>query len=362
MSKIYAIGLDVGNSDVKFFSTVNPEGTVLPNFLARSEEFEGEEPIWEEYEGELNVYETSQSPGDKFVWGRGVRRSQNPLSTYSTTDRYSEKFYRCLVDFSILESIYHEGLSEKEIIEVVLVTGCPSEEKGNETIEKQITKAFTGTKVVKRNDKEFTIKVKAEKEYFGIMAQPTSTLASLYFNVSGTKVLRPELKTRPNGDPARILILDAGGGTFDADLMQGMKPVQDKRKTISDKALNYAFANIAKMINSDDDRVKATRNTVEEAVLNKGVYYVSERKQIDLIEKGYVEKSYRELTEYIISQLNEITSDRDTYDKLLLTGGGAEQLIKYFQEWEKDVELVEGAQLANAKGYFTAANNINYKN
>lgn len=337
--KIICVGLDLGNSHVKAFSDVKEDGLILPNYIARKSEFESEMDLQDSYD--LHEYESHLFEGERYVWGEDIHLSQHPLSSYTAQDRYESKPYRLLVDFTLTELV---GESD-EMIEVVLVTGCPSSEKGSKRLEEQLKKAFVGTKVIKRNGKEVMIKVL--EGGFGVLAQPVGTLMNLYLDDTGAKVVRPEFFEE------KIAILDIGGGTTDADLLVRMSPVIEKRESIK-LGMNYAYERIADWINRENPSANASPTSVERQLRDgSNTYKISSRRSMDI--KEIKEKTYTELAENIINRVNQRWRERDSFDRIILTGGGAEALFPYFKQWEKDVDIVEDSQKGNALGFLKFA-------
>lgn len=347
MNKVLAVSLDLGNAKVKGLVEGKEKVMVLDNFIADAEEFVGDNEIWVEYANELNVYESQKHEKEEYVWGPGIKRATMPISTYNKNDRYNYKPYRLLAEFALAEMV-HDLVEEGQIVDLVLTVGVPAEEKQIPKHESDLRSTFVGLHTVKRNNK--TVVFRVLEDTFTIMSQPTATPTSMFYSSDLTKIERPDLRINANDEPARIGVVDIGGGTTDLDVLLGMKPVLANRKTVA-MAMNEVHDNIGKAINRDMPEIRATAEKVErEIIKNKNRYYVSNSQgTIDI--SGYQDNEYAKYMKVIVGAINKVWDNIATFDGILITGGGAVEVFDLFKEWNAICELVPDAQVANVKGY-----------
>ncbi|MED1092178.1 ParM/StbA family protein [Bacillus paramycoides] len=347
MNRILAVSLDLGNAKVKAMVEGKEDVMVMDNFIADAEEFRNDNEIWVEYANELNVYESQKHEKEEYVWGPGIKRATMPISTYNKNDRYNYKPYRLLAEFALAEMV-HDVVEEGSIIDLVLTVGVPAEEKHIPRHEADLKSAFVGLHTVKRNGK--TVVFRVLEDTFTIMSQPTATPTSMFYSDDLKTVERPDLRINANEEPARIGVIDIGGGTTDLDVLLGMKPVLANRKTVA-MAMNEVHDNIGKAINRDMPEIRATAEKVErEIIKNKNRYFVSNSQgTIDIA--GYQDNEYAKYLNIIVGEINKTWDNIATFDGILLTGGGSVEVFHLFKEWNAICELVPNAQVANVKGY-----------
>ncbi|QWI25672.1 hypothetical protein EXW34_31365 (plasmid) [Bacillus mycoides] len=347
MNKVVAISLDLGNAKVKGIVEGKEKVMVMDNFMAHADEFPGDDEIWVSFPNELNVYESQKHEKEEYVWGADIKRTKNPISTYNKNDRYNYKPYRLLAEFAICEMV-HDLVEEGCIVDLVLTVGVPAEEKHIPKHESDLRSTFVGLHTVKRNNK--TVVFRVLEDTFTIMSQPTATPTSMYYSADLTKVERPDLRLNANDELARIGVIDIGGGTTDLDVLLGMKPVMSNRKTV-EMAMNEVHDNIGSLITYDHTHVKTTPEKVgREIIKNKNRYFVSNSQGLIDI-SGYQDKAYAKYMEVIIGAINRVWDNIATFDGILVTGGGAEEVFDLFKEWNGICELVPNPQVANVRGY-----------
>ena len=327
-TKLKVVGADHGNVNVKVFD--GKKQTLLPNQIVRKDQLENDDTIKSKLE--LNEYETSRHPNEIYLWGKDIALASNTVSTYTGQDRYIQKFYKILNEIILAD--YSEDTEP-----ILVVTGVPSRQKGT-TNEEAIKKAFEGSHVVKKNGKDVIARV----EEVRVLAQPLGTVMDMYLDLEGN-IVDPDISDEYLG------IIDAGGGTLDLEGIKRLDVMPEDRETIN-KGIYSVYQKIADHINKDNPNANATAKQVEYQILGDepDSYRISKRAKVDIAK--IKEQYFREYAEDIIAEINVRWTNRDKFDRIILTGGGAKVLAKYLKEWEPDLIVVEDSQMANVRGFY----------
>ncbi|MFD0871721.1 plasmid segregation protein ParM [Chlamydia abortus] len=330
--KLVIMGIDHGNGYFKGYSN-KVKQLVLPSGFLTKENSLREDSTGEGEPVHYNEFESIDFPGERYVWGNEVNTAKGKfLSTYTTEDRYTQKYYKLLSQFGLASLIKEEEGS----FDVMLITGCPSRQKG--TIrEQELIELFKGRHVVLMNDKEKTIEVKECK----VLPQPLGSILDLYIDEAGN-VIRHDIGT------SYIGIVDIGLGTTDCDGIDSLKAVPDDRHTIQ-VGVHEIYQRLADYINTVNPDAYATPKTVEVQFEND-VYRASKRLVIPI--KEVKERIIRETAEYLINELQIRWQNRSKFDMVFLTGGGAQLMEPWFKEFVTDIHVLPDHQISNARGFF----------
>jgi plasmid segregation protein ParM len=326
------IGLDHGNTKVKGKS--EDREWIRPSAFARPGDF-GEEGIAGGKKLRLKQFVSNKFEDETYVWGEDVGEASRLIPTYTTENRYTQKAYRLLSEFSISELL---PKGKKTVDNVLVVTGCPSTEKGTK-LEDELKQVFAGGHVVNVDGETKMVEV----AQVIVLPQPLGTILSLYLDDEG-------YVADESYEEDYVGVIDIGGGTTDLDGIKGLKRQNEDTETIPEGMFD-AYKRIAAYINKEKPEAKATPQSVEQQILNgSDTYVISKRSSIDI--KQVKEEAFRDFAEYLIAQINTSWKNRAKFDKLLLTGGGAAPLAPYFKAWEKDIIVVKDGQKANATGFY----------
>ncbi|PZE20193.1 hypothetical protein [Paenibacillus xerothermodurans] len=329
-NKLTVMAIDHGNGYFKGYSTAM-QGMVLPSGFLTKEGVQREDSIGVGHT-EFNEFQSSLYEGESYVWGAEVNKSKGKfLSTYTSEDRYSQKYYKLLSQFGLASLINGEGTHD-----VLLVTGCPSREKGTRK-EDELCKVFKGRHIVQMNDKHKFINVKECK----ILPQPLGSILDLYIDDEGY-VNRKEIGS------SYIGIIDIGSGTTDCDGIDCLKAIPDDRHTIP-VGVHEIYQRLADYINSENPDAFATPKNVELQFDNE-FYKPSRRLSIPIQEAK--ERIVRETAEYLINEIQIRWRNRNKFDMVILTGGGVKLMEPWFKGFINDIIVVEDHQIANARGFF----------
>lgn len=341
--QLKVVALDHGNVFVKGYAGTSTKPLLLPNQFVRKDllvpdSFFKSRLILHEYTS--NKYED-----EVWLWGEDIYKALNPINTYTTQDRYQQKPYKLLTEFSLSE-LCEDG------DELLVVTGLPSSQKGS-PYEKDLRKTIDGAHVVTKNDEEKIFKVRELET----LTQPLGTLMYVYLDDNGNV---------QDGDVREeyIGVIDIGGGTLDLDGIRGLDAVKDDRATVN-AGMYSVYQNIADYINHENPEAGATAKQVEFQILgsNPDSYRISKRASIDI---GKIkDKLFKAYAEDAIPQINQRWTNRSKFDRIYMTGGAAKPLAPYFKEWEKDIVIIEDVpqstplqnitninQMANVIGFY----------
>lgn len=326
------IGLDHGNTNVK---GVSEEGELLrPSAYALPDAF-GEEGLGTEKQLKVKTYTSNKFEKEQYVWGEDVVEASMVIPTYTTENRYAQKSYRLLSEFALASLVSDK---KKTFDNVLVVTGCPSREKGTR-METELEEVFNGGHVVTVNGATKIIEVSSVI----VLPQPLGTVLSLYLDEEG-------YVDDESYEEDYVGVIDIGGGTTDLDGIKGLKRQKEDTDTIP-YAMFKVYEEISDYINDQNPEAGATVQSVEKQVLKgSDSYVISKRSSVDI--KAVKEDALRKYADLIIPRISTRWNNRAKFDKLLLTGGGAEVMAPYFKAWEKDIIVVKDSQIANAKGFF----------
>jgi plasmid segregation protein ParM len=289
----------------------------------------------------LYTFISDQYENEVYVWGEHLREHViNPndvRSSYTRTDRYKKKFYKVLSSFILAELASD---FEEETLDVQIITGCPSRERGTEE-ENQLIDAYLGTHRVNRAGVNYVINVKEVK----VIPQPMGTILSMYMDPKG--YIKDEVYGK-----GYICVMDIGSGTTDISVIKSRKLLDEYSFSIP-MGMNDVYHHIAHAVNSKRTSANASIQTVERQLQNgkfKGKYKISEIKTIDV--KEDVELIVHTKFDYLLTKFNNFLPDLDAFDRIVLSGGGASFFEKSFKKEMPKIALPPDTQFANVEGFY----------
>lgn len=331
MKKLLVLGIDHGNGNVK--GRTEGEELLLPSAYARPEDFA--KSITGKSNLDIKNFVSSKYENETYVWGKDVVEASKLMYTYGAENRYAQKEYKLLSEFTLASLMPKESASFDN---VMVVTGCPSREKGTK-LEEDLVNVFKGGHVIEVNEESKMINVKQVL----VLPQPLGTVLSMYLDAEG-------FVADDSYEEDYIGVIDVGTGTTDLDGIKALSRLESDSDTIG-TGMQDAYLVISDYVNKQNAAALATPQKVEQQILAGNDYYeISKRSKVDI--KDIKDKAFRELAEFLKNNINQRWKNRAKFDKLLLTGGGAVPLQSYFQEWEEDIIVVEDSQRANANGFY----------
>ncbi len=157
---------------------------------------------------------------------------------------------------------------------------------------------------------------------------------------------------------SNVGVIDIGFRTVDfLVMMKGRNGIQisdNLSGSLEEDGMNTALQNIQKAV-SNDKRVnrEVALEEIEKAILWFNSRFDFRRETIDLTE--YEDQAYRELAEEIISKIKiRWGAEGDLLSRVVITGGGAEELFPYMRDKFDTAVLQNDCAFGNCKGYLAA--------
>ena len=323
----YVIGLDHGNGWVKIRTATNE--IVLPSFVARKEEI-GDSVIGRSLD--VKQYEIPNVKGSTFVWGEDVTKIKDVLSTYGGQNRYNNDVYQALSKFALAEALPDGDVFD----DVLVVTGVPSIEVGTDK-ERQLREVFEGAHIVRVNGHDKIIRVGRVV----VISQPLGVVLSRYLDDDG-------YVADDKYEEYSVAVIDIGTGTTDLDHVKALRRISADCHSIP-VGMFDVYKRIAAWVNRQNPSANATPQEVERQ-FETNSYEVSKRVRYDIeeIKEVAIEEVAAEITTAIFQRWKNF----DSFDEILITGGGASVLGKKIEKMIPGAVIVDNPQTANAEGFF----------
>lgn len=340
--KLFA--LDLGNRQVKLMSEVTTK--VLPSYFVDAAEYGNRDVLaFAKSENTTHDYVSQRDSDFTYVWGKGLDVSGKFVTdTIAFNNRYNSNEFRLLVDFSLAELAKDFKESSKGILDVVVVTGVPTEDYENDDAINQITNSIKGDHSVTVDGEPYVIRV--HDVY--VLMQPVGTAIDAMVDSTGTIIEGNDV------EEGFVGIVDVGGGTVIIDAFDRMNLDTQDRAQLEEGAYSLY-------------------NAIRNSVLTKLGHKITEYEVENIVRKGHLAESYvwspngREfvdLTNIVMTERKRYTRNvasavKSTFKamnrmkKVYVTGGTANLLIK--AEFERVIPIasfVRGSETANVRGFY----------
>lgn len=153
-------------------------------------------------------------------------------------------------------------------------------------------------------------------------------------------------------------VIDIGYRTVDfLVMMKGRNGIQisdNLSGSLEEDGMNVAFQNIQKAVSNDERILKEVAlEEIEKAVLWFNSKFDFRSSSIDITQ--YEDQAYKESAEEICSKIKiRWGADGDLLSRIVVTGGGAEELFPYIKEKFDTAVLQNDCAFGNCKGYLAA--------
>ena len=335
MSPKIAIGFDHGNGYVKGKSDL-VKRYIIPSAIAyRSNVSSSIGESLKEAGRKLSEGTSNLDTDTTYVWGEDVYTVKGYIATNGHQDRIKSIPYKVLSEVAL-----GELAGDQELIEAVIVTGVPSQQTATDG--KDLKAFMEKPHVASVGDKNVVIK----PLHVVVLPQPVGTIMYLYLDEEGY-VRDASYQTD------KVLVIDLGRGTSDVDVIEGLR--RQNEFFSLETGMYDVYDLIVRDINSKNPNAKATVAGVEK-YFEEAVYKVSNRVKID-----FAEAKKRAINEVGTTLSVDITGKLktwDRFDKIVLTGGGAQVFAEYFKKFIPDIEIIDDSQFANAEGFYRYAKYI----
>lgn len=334
--KLFAI--DLGNRQVKLMSEKATK--VLPSYFVDAAEYGNRDVLkFAKSESTTHDYVTQRDADFTYVWGEGLDvNGKFVTDTIGFNNRYNSHEFRILADFALAELArdFNEAL-----LDVVVVTGVPTEDYENDETITQITNALKGVHSATIDGKPYVVKV--HDVY--VQQQPVGTAIDVMVNDQYDIIEDNDV------EEGFVGIVDVGGGTLILNAFDHMNLDSKNKAQFEDGAYSL---------------YSAIKNRITD-------YSISEHEIEKIVRKGNSSESYSwspngrvvvNLTDKIMTERKRYTRKvasavKSTFKgmkrmkKIYVTGGAANLLIK--SEFEREIpiaEFVRDSETANVRGFY----------
>lgn len=326
--------IDCGNATIKATNSKGPFYTI-PSYIAEDTREANEYTGSVQSKHDIARFNCELDANRTYIFGENILNVENVhlRSTYTHNDRYEKQAFQLSMKFMLAELAKD---FDDDNIEVMLVTGIPSEEKGT-VQEKNFREWLKGKHLVKRNGVEYVINVKDVQ----ILPQPFGTIMDLFLYENG----QVDERTRGN-----ISVIDFGGGTTIIDTYNNLEWDRHRSRTIYNGQKDI-YKNIASQLRQKNKSI--TVENVEQSFYDKDKFVkVSNEIMVDAKD----EKSH-EVTSFvqnIVTSFDNVIPDSSDINRLILTGGGVNNVGGEFMRQYKGIkiDMVDDSQTANVNGFY----------
>jgi plasmid segregation protein ParM len=337
--KLFA--LDLGNRQVKLMSEKSTK--VLPSYFVDATEYGNRDVLsFAKSEAKTHDYVSSRDSEFTYVWGEGLDVSGKFVTdTIGFSNRYNSQEFRLLTDFALAELASDFKESTKGILDVVVVTGVPTEDYENDDTIKQITSALKGVHSASIDGVSHVVRV--HDVY--VLMQPVGTAIDVMVDAQGGIIEENDV------EDGFVGIVDVGGGTVLVDAFDRMN-LDAKNRTQLEEGAYSLYTAIKNRVTTHN----ITEHEVERMVKDgndREIYMWSPngRETIDLTNIVMTER--KRYTRKIASAVKTTYKSIARMKKVYVTGGTANLLIR--AEFERVVpiaEFVADSETANVRGFY----------
>lgn len=341
---MHLFALDLGNRQVKLMSE---KGTkVLPSYFVDVTEYGKRDAITLTRTSEKTTSDyVSQRDSDfTYVWGTGLDVSRkNVTDTLDFNTRYDTLEFKLLADFALAELARDFKDATKGILDVVVVTGVPTEDYEKDETITYITNALKGVHSATIDGTSYVINV---HEVYVLM-QPVGTAIDVMVETNGDIVEDNDI------EEGYVGVVDAGGGTVLVDAFEKMN-LDTKNRVQLEEGSHDLFTEIRNKVISLGHKI--TDHEVERLVRDgnaREVYTWSPngRETIDLT--SIVMKERKRYTRKIAQSVKSTYKAIARMRKIYVTGGTANLFVKEeFERVIKIAQFVPDSETANVRGYY----------
>lgn len=281
----------------------------------------------------------------EWAWGKdlaSLRLDMYLQDTLMYKNRYRNDVFKLLSNFALGLLASDFEIASKEILEVVVVTGVPTDDYNSQQQLQDLSNVLKGQHQVEIDGKTVTVRVKK----VWIIPQPVGTLYDLLLDNQGFLENESLLDER-------IGIVDVGGGTILIDTLLNFELDQRNRRQFATGA-NDLYEAIAQRMEGSVSLFKIEkliRAGIEERNFS---YRFSKNNIVDITD--IVEQQIKVFSERLVRNLKSTFKDMSNIDTLIITGGAANLINKkvILNLFETATFLPDSEQ-ANVCGYYKYA-------
>lgn len=343
--KLFAI--DLGNRQVKLKSEKATK--VLPSYYVDVAEY-GKRNVLELVKSEeaptTGDYKSGRDEGFTYVWGTGLDVSRKHVTdTLGLSKRYDSREFKVLADLALAELARDFKESLDGILDVVVVTGVPTNEYDDEDTFKHIKEALTDVRSATIDGVTYVVRV---HEVY-ILMQPVGTAIDVMVDEIGDIIDGNDI------EDGYVGIVDIGGGTIIIDAFEKMNLDTNNRVQLEDGS-HKLFINIRNRINDDKHGHRITEHEVERIVRDghaKQSYYWSPNGRDNINITDIVKQERERYTRKVVQSVKSTFKSMSRMRKIYVTGGTANLLNQSeFKTAIPIAEFVKDSETANVRGYY----------
>lgn len=334
--------LDLGNRQVKMMDEKKLK--TFPSYFMDAEELGDRETLNALKDGaKTSDYVSSKDPDFTYVWGPNLEvDNREVIETNRFDGRYSATEFAVLTDLAIAEMAKGNEDATEGILKVDIVTGMPTSDSMRESTIKDMLATLGGDHHISIDGKPHNIRVSTVTP----LPQPVGTLLNEIIDDSYEMIESPL-------SSATVGITDVGGGTLLIDVVQKLNLDTDTRKQSEHGAFSLYDDIIREMNKLGHNANRAEIESSLRSQNSSGAYAWSYDgvNEIDITE--IVMKQRKRYTRRVISQMNSVYKGYDRYYEILITGGGANLLVR--EELLKAIpkaRIIENSESANVRGFY----------
>lgn len=339
--KLFAI--DPGNRQVKLMSE---KGTkVLPSYYVDAEEY-GDRNVLAFAKGESKTsdYTTDRDRGYTYVWGEGLNSGAKVVTDTMRSDgRYNTREFGVLVDFALAELARDFQESKDGMLDVVVVTGVPTEDYDKPEVISQVISAIKGVHSATIDGVSHVVKV--HDVY--VLMQPVGTAIDIMVDEKGDVIDGVDI------EDSLVGIVDCGGGTVLIEAFDSMN--LDKKNRV--QMFEGSYTLLTDIRNKATKKYSSITNNEVELMLRecgkteKYLWSPNGNETYDLTDIVMEERS--RYTRKVASTVNAAYKANKRMKTVYVTGGTANLLVRSeFEQAVPKAKFVEESEIANVRGFY----------
>lgn len=322
------VGIDVGYGYTKAADGVRE--VMFPSVIGRAERIRYQSDLRGEV-GQSNGLSLGVDGSEYFVGELALRQSRVQFTLLDRSRTTSDQLK--LLFLAALSELTGRGHEEVQV-----VTGLPVEYYQDREL---LAGQLLGRHRVSRNGSEQAFSVQAVK----VIPQPFGTLFWKILSDDGYIV--DERLAR-----ARVGIVDVGVYTTDYVLVDWLTYIEKGSGSIP-VAMSTAYGLLAREI-LDQYGLELTLHNIDACVRTRSVRVYGARQDIGPLVDSVLEG----VAEEIVSKARTLWGEGRDLDAVMVTGGGAEALGRYFHQVYPHARVVPDPAMANVRGFFKYANRV----
>lgn len=334
--------LDLGNMQTKIKSSKAQK--VLPSRFIDYDDLGDKSTSLFDSKLAVHKYETNFDSMFEYAWGEDLYKAYSKgdfIDTIQFEGRYSTNEFKLLASFAIGELAKDFEEAKNGILEVVIVTGVPTNDFNKASVQ-SIMKVLKNDHNVKVDDVSLNVRVKEVM----VLPQPVGTAYHQMLDDKGY-VLNDDFLDE------QVTIVDCGGGTILIDTLLNMN-LSDKGRAQKEAGAYKVYENIA--AHCAKEQIPGVTPLNIEKILradHEDGYFYKPNKNESVNITNIVDKAKIKYTRELINTINTTLKGTSKIDTLLFTGGGANLIDrKEIQEHFKHAIFVENSEVANVNGFY----------